>query len=512
MRLSALLQGLPVRRLEGDPDVLALTADSRQVRPGALYVAMPSARTDTHRFLPDVAAAGGVAALVRDAAGFSLAREQGLAAVLLDADARPVDLQYSTGPRGELIPPAPRLEWARALGELGARFYRDPMAALRVFAVTGTNGKTTVAWMLRAALEALGRPASYIGTLGFQVRGQLRELDNTTPFPVELWSMAAEARDAGCTDLVIEASSHALWERRLSGFRVHGAAFTNLSQDHLDYHGTMETYAEAKELLFGEFAPECMAFNVDDPCGASWAGKYTGVRTIGFGFGPLAELRCLECETHVDRLRLRLGYRGQTCEVRAPVGGRFNAANALAATALLVAAGTPLDAACCAMGLVQPAPGRFEPVPNDLGIGVLVDFAHTEDALDKLLRSARELKPRRLIVVFGCGGDRDRTKRPKMARVAGRLADHVVITSDNPRTEDPVRILDDVAGGLPESADSVRIVDRREAVAHAIRTAQPGDLVVIAGKGHENYQVVEHMKFPMDDRELAREALEARSR
>lgn len=505
-----LFQGLPVRCLEGDADVLALTADSRNVRPGALYVAMPSARTDTHRFLPDVAAAAGVAALVRDEAGFALARKHGLAAVRLDVDARPVELHHGTGPLGECVPPAPRIEWARALGELGSRFYGDPMAALRVFAITGTNGKTTVAWMMRGALEALGRSSAYLGTLGFQTGGDLRELDNTTPFPIELWSMAATARDAGCMDLVIEASSHALWERRLSGFRVHGAAFTNLSQDHLDYHGTMEAYAEAKELLFSELAPQCAAFNVDDPCGASWAGKYDGERTIGFGFGPLADLRCLECETHVDRLRLLLGYRGRTCELRAPVGGRFNAANALAATALLVAAGTPLDAASAAMAHTGPAPGRFEPVPNDLGIGVLVDFAHTDDALDKLLRSARELNPRRLIVVFGCGGDRDRTKRPKMARVAGSLADLVVITSDNPRTEDPDLILDDAAEGLPDSAHSVRIVDRREAVAHAILTAQTGDLVVIAGKGHENYQVVGHTKFPMDDRQLAREALEAR--
>jgi UDP-N-acetylmuramoyl-L-alanyl-D-glutamate--2,6-diaminopimelate ligase len=507
-----LIDGLPVRKAEGDPEVRALTADSRRVEHGALFVAMPSVRTDTHRFLSQAAQAGAAAALVRDESGFAQARAAGLAAVLLDVDSSPVDLACRPGPLGEPVPPDPRAGWTRALGAICARFYGDPTASMRLAAVTGTNGKTTVAWMLRAALTRLGLPAGYIGTLGFQTTGALRQLDNTTPFPIELWAMAAEARAAGCQALALEASSHALWERRMAGFRLAAAAFTNLTQDHLDYHGTMDAYAAAKELLFSEFQPPAAAFNADDPVGATWAQRYRRPGWITFGFGQDADVRCLECETKVDWLRLRVSYLGQESGIEMAIGGRFNASNALAAAATLAAMGFPLAGIAEALGHATPAPGRFEPVPNDLGIGVLIDYAHTDDALDKLLRSARELEPRRLIVVFGSGGDRDRSKRPRMGRVAAQHADLVVVTSDNPRTEDPAKIIEDVAAGFPPDAERALIVDRREAVAYAIGKAMPGDLVVIAGKGHETYQVIGDDRFPMDDRELGRQALEARSR
>jgi len=318
-----------------------------------------------------------------------------------------------------------------------------------------------------------------------------------------------EARERGAEAMAMEVSSHALEERRVDGTEFDAAVFTNLTQDHLDFHGTMAAYERSKWRLFDELPlqtekPFVAAFNVDDPVGLKWSRQYTGPM-VRYGFGAEADLVGIPHEVKVDRIRLSLRA-DKEINIEAPLGGGFNVSNCLSAAAGMLALGFDMDAIEEALPKVRPVPGRFEAVPNDLGIGILVDYAHTGDALEKLLDSVRDLNPRRVITVFGCGGDRDNTKRPKMAKAASERSDLTVVTSDNPRTEDPQTILDQVEKGIVPGKESVSIIDRREAVAYAIHQAKPGDVVVIAGKGHENYQIIGRTKHPMDDRELARAA------
>ena len=312
---------------------------------------------------------------------------------------------------------------------------------------------------------------------------------------------------------MLEVSSHALEERRADGLAFDVGVFTNLSQDHLDFHPSMDAYQASKRRLFFDLPkqtdkPFAAAFNVDDPVGRRWSAEFAGPQ-VSYGL-EAGELRGAAQEVRVDGLVLALSYLSHAATLRARLGGRFNVSNCLSATAALLALGYGLEEACVALAEASPVPGRFEAVPNDVGIGVLVDYAHTPDALDKLLDSARDLQPRRLITVFGCGGDRDRTKRPLMAHSASSRSDVCVLTSDNPRTEDPLAILQDVRQGVVAGAESYEIPDRPEAILRAIALAEPGDIVVIAGKGHEDYQIIGRTKHPMDDRVLARHALEAR--
>ena len=309
----------------------------------------------------------------------------------------------------------------------------------------------------------------------------------------------------------MEASSHALAERRPSGVRFEVGVFTNLSQDHLDFHGTMEEYEDAKQLLFTEYAERAgsefrSAINVGDKVGLKWA----DIRppTITFG-APGADLECDATEVSVDSILLHASFREDERDFRVGVGGLFNVWNAASSLATLLAMGFTLGESVEGMESVTPVPGRFESVQNGRGFGVIVDYAHTDDALKKLLESARQLQPKRIITVFGCGGDRDRAKRPKMARAASENSDVTIVTSDNPRNEDPLQILHEVEQGLVSGKTWESIVDRRAAIHRAIDLAEPGDIVVIAGKGHEDYQIIGDTKHPMDDREMAREALEA---
>jgi UDP-N-acetylmuramyl-tripeptide synthetase len=471
--------------------VHGVSADSRSVAAGSLFVCMPSARVDTHTFLPDVQASGAVAALVHSAEGLEQAMALGLDAAL--------------------FPPEPTGIF-RAAGLCAHHILGRPAEKLRVIGVTGTNGKTTTAWLVRGALERAGHKCAYLGTLGFQAGPDLRELSNTTPFPVETALLFAEAVAAGCTHLAMEVSSHALHEERVAGVVFDSAVFTNLTQDHLDYHGTMEAYGEAKRRLFTDWAAASRsagkdwrgAVNSDDPTGAAWAGD--GLLT----FGSSGQLKITAKHVGVDRIELEAALEGQTAPVQMSLGGLFNVENGGAALAALIGLGMSLHDAAEAMNGSLAVPGRFEPVPNDLGFGVLVDYAHTPDALAKLISSVRALEPRRIITVFGCGGDRDRTKRPLMARAASEASDETIVTSDNPRTEDPLAILRDVEEGLVPGKPSVSIADRREAIFEAVRRAEQGDVVIIAGKGHEDYQIIGRVKHPMDDRLMAREALAAR--
>ena len=480
--------GVVPEQCSGTNAFARLVSDSRDAKAGDCFVAMPSANTDTAQFLPQVAQQGCRCAVVSTAAAYESARNLGLSVAHLPS-------------RGQ--------SFLASLGRLCRVVFDDPSQDMRMIAVTGTNGKTTTAWLIRHALKALGRQCGYLGTLGIQTSGDVRELNNTTPFSVELWDLLAEAKQAGCQDLVMEASSHALYQRRLAGVSFDCGTFTNLTQDHLDFHGSMEAYAEAKKLLYTEYAMASRkafvgAISHGDPYATEWLADLP-CRCLTYGIGA-GDLPFAIDHVGLESIAGRVGNQ----PFEAGVGGQFNASNLSSVAATLHVLGYSDDEIARGLNAAKPVPGRFETIPNERGVGVLVDYAHTPDALEKLLQSARELNPKRVITVFGCGGDRDRTKRPKMAFAASRLSDVTVITSDNPRTEDPESIVQEVATGITPGAEHTTVIDRREAITHAVHLAQEGDIVVIAGKGHENYQIIGRTKHPMDDRDMARDALESK--
>lgn len=488
-------------RVSDDVEITGVTLDTRRATLGTLFFAYPGMTRDSHTFLAAAKEEGAVAAVVHSPEGYEAALTQGLVAVLPE-------------------------HYEDAAARIAHRFHDDPTRNMVVVGVTGTNGKTTTAWLIRDMLTALGVRAAYLGTLGFQLLGEDRELANTTPFAVDLANLLAEARDRGVEALAMEVSSHALEQGRVAGVKFDAAVFTNLTQDHLDFHGTMEAYGAAKRRLFTDYREKefVAALNMDDPVGAQWA-RELDVPVIGFGqndanleglptslsiFPQKVELDLIELEATVKALD---GISSRPMVDRAllsaRLGGTYNVENLSAATAAMLAIGRSLVEVRDAVRKVRPVPGRFEAVPNDREIGIIVDYAHTPDALEKLLDAVRPLTKGRVITVFGCGGDRDRTKRPKMARAASERSDVTVVTSDNPRTENAEAIVTEVVTGIAPGREFVQVVDRRAAVAKAVSMAKPGDAVVIAGKGHENYQIIGREKIHMDDRELATEALAA---
>jgi UDP-N-acetylmuramoyl-L-alanyl-D-glutamate--2,6-diaminopimelate ligase len=504
MTVAALLEesGVVPVSISGEAEVSSISQDSRGVQPGALFVCNPGTTTDSHSYVIDAASKGATSAVVWSKEGFAKAIEAGLATIQLPED---------------------RIEFNDAVCRLCNTFFRYPTREMKVVGVTGTNGKTTTAWLIRDMLQALGLKAGYLGTLGFQIPGEQRELGNTTPFPVELWSLLAEARDKGVEAIAMEVSSHALAEHRCEYVEFDVGVFTNLTQDHLDFHGSMEAYEAAKLRLFTELPKETGkefvgTVNLDDQAGRKWYRQLAeqGIQAFTSYFddelpgNPRHRIFGSARKIAVDGLCIEIALEGQSIEALIPLGGAYNVENSLAAAAAICALGFTLEQICEAISRARPVPGRFEPVPNDKGIGVLIDYAHTPDALEKLLDAVRPLTKGRIITVFGCGGDRDRTKRPKMAKAASERSDVTVVTSDNPRTEDPQSILNEVLTGIIPGRESIDIIDRQEAIFHAVKIAQPGDVVVIAGKGHENYQIIGRTKYPMDDRIMAREALEAR--
>lgn len=489
MRLDQLLP----RRAPGvlaSPDeeveIGGLAYDSRRAGPGALFFCVPGQRSDGHDFAPQALAAGAAALVVERPLGLG-------APEVLVGDCR------------------------AAMAQAASAFYGDPTASLRVIGVTGTNGKTTTAFMLRSLMESSGQRCGLLGTVKSVVGGIERSAERTTPEAIDLQADFAEMLAGGETVCAMEVSSHALALRRTSGVRFAAAIFTNLTQDHLDFHATMEDYFQAKRMLFlppaGMGDPPALAVvNVKDPYGGRLAQELPDAVTFG-----------LDCDADYAAEDVRVRPSGTSARLRTPVGareialplpGRFNLANALGALAAAHRLGCDIDALLGALSEGVHVPGRFEPVQEGQGFTVLVDYAHTPDSLENVLRAAREIAPGRVLCVFGAGGDRDRGKRPLMGEVGARLADVVVLTSDNPRSEDPHRIIDDVldgarAGGL-ESRVRVR-PHRGEAIAAAIDIAQPGDVVVIAGKGHEQgIELADGVKIPFDDVGVARRALRAR--
>lgn len=486
--LGDLLKNLPDARLLGDrlPEVEGIAYDSRRVRPGELFVCIRGLVHDGHHFAAEAVAKGAVALLVEEPLGLGVP---------------------------EVLVPNTR----RAMGEAAAAFYGAPSQRLRLIGVTGTNGKTTTTYLIRSALERSGRRTGLIGTVE-QITGSLRrDAARTTPESLDIQMLLREMVDGGCVACAMEVSSHGLALERTTGTQFDVAVFTNLSHDHFDFHKDFDEYLEAKaglfrSLRFGERTgvkrQKGAVINLDD----AQAGRFidaAGAPVITYGIESAADFRASEVEVNAGGVRYVAQTPQGSIRVHTRLPGRFNVYNSLAALAACYIEGVDLEAA--AEGLAETVvPGRFEPVEAGQEFAVIVDYAHTPDSLENVLKTARGLAEGRLICVFGAGGDRDRSKRSLMGSVAARLADVLVITSDNPRSEDPARICSEIEEGARGAARCEVILDRREAIRRAIYEAAPGDLVLIAGKGHERYQEIDGVKLHFDDREEAVKAIRDR--
>jgi UDP-N-acetylmuramoyl-L-alanyl-D-glutamate--2,6-diaminopimelate ligase len=472
MRLGQLIAGAPSRA--GGIEISGLAHDNRQVIPGALYFCVPGFTRDGHDFAPEAIARGAAALVVE----------------------RPLHLG---------IPEVQVTSVRAAMAPAAAAFYGDPTADLQVVGVTGTNGKTTTAFLMHALLEADGRQAGLLGTVKSIVGGETRPVERTTPEAIELQRTFREMLDAGDVACAMEVSSHALELHRADAIHFAAAIFTNLTQDHLDFHPTMEAYFAAKRRLFEAPEPGVAVVNVDDPYGRLLAAELE--HPVTFALDREAIYRATAVDTGLSGSRFTVEAPNARHELNSPLRGRFNVYNALGAFAAARELGIDATVAAQAIATAEQVPGRFQTVEEGQEFAVLVDYAHTPDSLENVLLAARGLTDNQLHVVFGAGGDRDRGKRPLMGEIASRLADRVIVTSDNPRSEDPEAIIDEILAG---AGSSVRhIVDRRAAIAEAIAGARPGDVVVIAGKGHEQGQEFEAgRKIPFDDVQVAREVLQ----
>jgi UDP-N-acetylmuramoyl-L-alanyl-D-glutamate--2,6-diaminopimelate ligase len=481
--------------------VSGVVYDSRKITPGCLFVCLPGAKADGHDFAASAMEAGAAALMIQED------HERALASIS-----------------------APKLivsDTRRAMPLVAARFFDAPSSSLDVIGVTGTNGKTTVSYMIAAVLRQAGIQTAVIGTVGVNVNGKARDTHwtvSTTPESVDLQELLASLRDEGVQAVVMEVTSIGIDQHRTDGIAFRTAVFTNLTQDHGDYHGNMANYRAAKQKLFTEYprsAPDrrfTAVLNADDEVGELFAGltSDSGHDVVRYGIkASMADITAKNLRVHPDGTDFEVVERaGEKCafDVSLPVGGVFNVSNALAAIAVARSRNITVATIQEALANLTPVPGRFEPVPAPgRDFHVLVDYAHTPDGLENVLKSARALKPRRLIALFGCGGNRDRTKRPQMGKIAANLADVVIVTSDNPRFEEPGAIIDEIMAGIDhhDGRDNVRVeADRRKAIHAALcEMAGPGDLVVIAGKGHEDYQEIKGVRHPFDDRVVAAEEL-----
>jgi UDP-N-acetylmuramoyl-L-alanyl-D-glutamate--2,6-diaminopimelate ligase len=493
MKLLDLSKQLLLSRIYGDGEVVVgdLETDSRKVKPGALFFCLPGHTVDGHAYAGQAA-------------------ERGAAALVVSREL-PVPLP-------QLVVPDTRL----ALAVLADFFYGHPSRTLRPVGVTGTNGKTTTTYLIERIWQDAGVSAGVIGTIETRFAGRSLPMSGTTPDVLELQRIFREMRDAGAQRCVMEVSSHALEQGRVKGVRYRTAIFTNLTQDHLDYHGTMEAYEEAKGLLFARLGNDYgdglqdrsfAVLNADDRASGRFA-RLTSAEVVTYGIETDADFRATEVSITAGGTSFTLRCPAGQRQVRLRLVGKFNVYNALAALAAAYCEGVPVDRAIASLESVKGVPGRAELVDEGQDFAVVVDYAHTPDGLENILRTVRELTDRRVICVFGCGGDRDRTKRPIMGRIAAALADSLIVTSDNPRTEDPMAIIREIAAGLTEanvSADRyVLEPDRRAAIAAAVEMAGPGDVVLIAGKGHETYQIIGGVTHDFDDRLEARAAIRSR--
>ena len=478
MLLSQLLAGTGAESAlpGGDREIAGITCDSRRVEPGYLFVCIDGTATDGHRFAEKAVEAGASAVLVQ--------RDLGLPC--------------------QILAPSTRRAWAL----LCANWFGHPAEKLRLVGVTGTNGKTTTTCMLKSLLESCGYKVGLIGTIQNMIGDRVLPAGHTTPDPYDLQSMLAIMAAEGCTYAVMEVSSHALDQDRVEGCWFDAAVFTNLTQDHLDYHGTMENYLAAKKRLFSLCRHGII--NFDDP----WAGRLMEglacpVDTYS-AKDDSADYTAKEIRPRPDGVDFELVGTGVIGRVRLGIPGEFSVYNALAAAACALRLGMPFDKVIAALSAVRGVKGRAEIVPTGRDFTVVIDYAHTPDGLLNICKTMKACTPGRLVTVFGCGGDRDKGKRPKMGKIAAAHSDFLVVTSDNPRTEEPGAIIGDILKGLKDSQTPYVVVENRvEAIRWAIAHAQPGDTVLLAGKGHETYQILKDGVIHLDEREVVADALKA---
>lgn len=494
MQWSTLIAGTDVLAVgdHAQADVRSVEYDSRAIRAGSLFVAMRGGSTDGNRYARQALEAGAVAIVTDSRETFAFAHARGMPVALV-------------------------AEGRRALATVSAAFYSHPEQALKLTAVTGTNGKTTTAFLCEQLLQLAGRSTVLLGTIETHVAGEVRPSPHTTPESRDVLQVFDDGVCLGATEAVMEMSSHALQQERVWSLPVDTAIFTNLTQDHLDYHGTMHAYAAAKSRLFqgvGAPPPRVAIINADDAYAPQiLAAAKSCAMTWTYGLGVDADFHASDVELRAGETRFTLHTPAEGSRVRSQLTGRVNVYNLLAACIAAMARGLSLQQVAQFAAELHSVPGRFETVPNSLGFTVVVDYAHTDDALRNLIGLARELAGNaRVITLFGCGGDRDRTKRPKMGRVAGEGSDVVIVTSDNPRSEDPVSIANEALSGVRESGKTqVHVeLDRATAITFAIEQARTADIVLLAGKGHEKTQTSNGVAVPFDDVAVAAAALRAK--
>ena len=488
MQLKTLAGAIPVRQVIGPLDraVESIAYDPRRVQRNGLFVALRGEKNDGHEFIGQ-------------------AIENGASVIVAEREEK--------NPRATCL----LVENTRtALADLAATFYGLPARRLKLAAVTGTNGKTTTTFLIKHICEKAGLRCGLIGTVRYEIGERVLPAARTTPESLDLQELLAQIANAGCRAAAMEVSSHALTQERVRGLEWDVAVFTNLTQDHLDYHGTMENYFESKAKLFTQLTQQqkkrkpVAVVNMDDHYGEQLLDKIdTKISVITFGMGVRADFRAANYRMEFGGTCYQLDARGKSYLVRLPLIGRFNVANSMAALAAANALGLNLREAVLSLGKSPQVPGRLEMVPAKRKFQVFVDYAHTPDALLNVLKTLRQLEPGRLIAVFGCGGDRDRQKRPLMGRVADQNADYSIITSDNPRKEDPNAIISEIEKGFGSDCYE-KVTGRAEAIVRAIAVAQPRDIILIAGKGHETYQEFADHTVPFDDIQVARRAIEDR--
>lgn len=485
--LSELLHDVTTSAVAGSTaiTVSGITADSRGVAPGMAFVAIPGFRHDGHTFAPEAIARGARALLVQRPVS------------------APDDVTVITVPDTRI-----------ALAWVSAAFYDYPSRQMDLIGITGTNGKGTTAALIDAILTGAGLRTGIIGTLGARIGDRAVDMGHTTPDAPQLQALLREMVDDGISHAVMEVASHGLALHRVDGCRFRAVVFTNLTQDHLDFHGTMDEYRRAKQGLFEMVdADGVSVVNVDDPSGQAMI-ESSRARVVTYAIDQPADVRAADVRLDVDGTAFRVKTPVGQSAIRTRLRGKFNVSNALAAIATTHALGVTIDVAAAALAGFQGVPGRFEAVDEGQPFAVIVDYAHTPDSLENVLRTARGIARGKLIAVFGAGGDRDRTKRPLMGAIAVRLADTAIVTSDNPRSEEPMAIIGEIMSGVQGPASGVQIEvepDRGQAIRQAIELAAAGDVVVIAGKGHEPYQEVKGVKHAFDDRHVAREMIRARA-
>lgn len=482
MKLFEMLEGVDYDLLQGaDVDIENIVIDSRAVKQGDVFICIEGLSVDGHSFIDG-------------------ALKAGAAAIVLGKD---IALQAISG-----VTVVKTQNTRAAMSTMAGNLYGWPGKSFPLMGVTGTNGKTSCAYFLESILERAGKSVGLIGTVGVKMGDVPLDIKfdtSTTPDPLHLQQIFGKMRDMGAEGAVMEVSSHALEFRKMEGHKFAVSIFTNLTQDHLDLHGTMDNYARAKARLFE--LSDISVINIDDEYGEFMA-RHAAGEVITYSVHKASDLQALEVNCTNEGVSFKVKLDNKLVNFEIPIPGRFTVYNALGVIGAALALKVPVPTIQGALGELEGVPGRIQSIPNDKEIGIYVDYAHTPDSLENILTSVREFTSGKLIVVFGCGGDRDRDKRPMMGEIASRLADFSVITSDNPRTEDPQVILDEVEAGMGFlNSGSIKLVDRKEAIAHAISMAVKGDSVVIAGKGHETYQIFADKTIHFDDAHEAMQAL-----